>query len=464
MPSPRFLFLHLPLAVFFAFATASTSTAAAANNITNILSPLPQYSQYNSFLTQTKLADDINSRANVTVLVLAGPAAAALSSMSLSNLKTALSLLVLVDYLDPKRLHNLPDGSATYATLYQTTSGSAQGLDGLVKVSHMTGGIGFVSAVTPPGLLWGATLVRAIELIPDTISVIEISAPILQPYILASSPPTVHLSNLSAILEKAGCGIFVSLLTKTGVMKTYEDSASKGLTVFAPVDDAFTAANAPDLSKLNGTDTVELLLYHALPQYVPFKTMKSSAGRSFTTLATNGTSKYELSVTASGDQLTVKAGASTAKVGVIVVDSALVVIYVIDHLLIPVELSGKLVPTHEPAPALPPNASPPSSFSPPPPPSPPTPPPSLPPPSPPPPPVHGHSPAAAPSGKGNTASPPTPHVPTESPSSSPNPAANVPGTPPPVPSRTPSYAEKGRSLSWEALAAATAFSWWWVMG
>lgn len=448
MASPHILFVHLHLAMFLAIATS-----AAAHNITNILSPLPQYSQFNSFLTQTKLANDINSRQTVTVLVLASPAAAALSSMSLSDLRTALSLLVFVDYLDPRKL---PDGSATFTTFYQS-SGNARGFEGLVKVSLMSGGIGFVSAATLPAVLWAATLVRAIELIPDNISVIEISAPTFPPYILASSPPTVNLSNLAAILEKAGCGMFVSLIAKTGVMKTYEDSANKGITVFAPLDSAFTDANAPDLSKLNGTDTVELLLYHALPKYVPFETLKSSAGRSFTTLATSGTSRYELSVTASGGQVTIKAGASNAKVGVIIVDSALVVIYVIDQILLPVELSGKLVPTHAPAPPLPPKPVSPPSFSPPPSPPPPPPPSPL-------PPVHGpspsHSPSAAPSGKNNTSAPPIPPVPAaESPSS-----RSHPGPPPPVPNRTPSYAGKGRGLSWEALAAATAFSLWWVMG
>ncbi|KAM0892964.1 hypothetical protein ACQ4PT_025436 [Festuca glaucescens] len=43
----------------------------------------------------------------------------------------------------------------------------------------------------------------------------------------------------------------------------------KGLTLFAPTDDAFHAKGLPDLTKLTAADLVTLLDYHALPQYAP---------------------------------------------------------------------------------------------------------------------------------------------------------------------------------------------------
>ncbi|KAI8545272.1 hypothetical protein RHMOL_Rhmol07G0028600 [Rhododendron molle] len=102
-------------------------TAISAHNITQILSPFPEYSQFNTYLTQTKLSDEINSRDTITVLVLNNEAISVLATEQspLSVVKKVLSLHVLLDYFDAKKLHQISAGTALSTTLYQT-SGDAQ--------------------------------------------------------------------------------------------------------------------------------------------------------------------------------------------------------------------------------------------------------------------------------------------------------------------------------------------------
>ena len=62
--------------------------------------------------------------------------------------------------------------------------------------------------------------------------------------------PSAAVSNLTGLLEKAGCKTFAGLLVSSGVLKTYESTIEKGLTVFAPNDEAFKDDDVPDLTKL----------------------------------------------------------------------------------------------------------------------------------------------------------------------------------------------------------------------
>lgn len=319
---------------------------AAAHNITNILSTRPRYARFNTFLSDTKVADDINRHQTITVLALANPAASSLADRSPSDLKAAVALLVLLDYFDPAKLRHLPDGPVTSTTLYQTT-GLAHGFEGFVNVSVRRGGDAcFTSAAAVSAAPPEATLVRAVELVPYNISVLEVSAPIFPPGFSAVKQEV----NLTAALEKGGCGNFAALLGKTGVLRSYEAAMAKGVTVFAPADAAFKAAGALDVGRLSSDDTVALLLYHALPEYASAATLKSSDGRPFSTLASNGATRFEVSDTVSGNQMTIHADTTTAKVAATLVDSPPVAVFVIDALLLPGELFGK-APTVQPAPA-----------------------------------------------------------------------------------------------------------------
>lgn len=336
----------------FLLLTLSLAAASAyAHNITAILDGFPEYSQYNSFLSSTKLADEINSRQTITVLVLNNGAMTDLAAKHpLSVIKNALSLLIILDYYDGGKLHKIPSGSVLTTTLYQTT-GNAPGNLGFVNITDVKGGkVGFGSAA--PGSKLDSTYTKSVKQIGYNISVLEISAPIISPGLLTAPPPSASDMNITALLEKAGCKTFAGLLVSSGVIKTYQSAIEKGLTILAPNDEAFKAKGVPDLSKLTNAEVVSLLEYHALPAYTPKGTLKTSKDP-ITTLATSGAGKFDLTASSAGDDVTLHTGVGSSRVADTVLDAAPVSILTIDSVLLPEELFGK-----SPAPAPGPDVSP----------------------------------------------------------------------------------------------------------
>ncbi|CAH8269327.1 unnamed protein product [Arabidopsis lyrata] len=335
----------------FAFTLSLLAVAytVSGHNITQILSDTPEYSSFNNYLSQTKLADEINSRTTITVLVLNNGAMSSLAGKHpLSVVKNALSLLVLLDYYDPLKLHQLAKGSTLTTTLYQTT-GHAPGNLGFVNVTDLKGGkVGFGSAA--PGSKLDSSYTKSVKQIPYNISVLEINAPIIAPGILtAAAPSSGGVNNLTGLLEKAGCKTFANLLVSSGVLKTYESTVEKGLTVFAPSDEAFKAKGVPDLTNLTQAEVVSLLEYHALAEYKPKGSLKTNKD-AISTLATNGAGKYDLTTSTSGDEVILHTGVGPSRLADTVVDETPVVIFTVDNVLLPTELFGKS-PSPAPAPA-----------------------------------------------------------------------------------------------------------------
>uniref|UniRef100_A0A803KYX5 FAS1 domain-containing protein n=1 Tax=Chenopodium quinoa TaxID=63459 RepID=A0A803KYX5_CHEQI len=293
------------------FSLLSIIAVCHAHNITEILSSDPSLSQFNSYLTQTKLDDEINSRQTITVLALDNGAMSTFTSgKPLSVVKNLLSLHVLLDYYDPKKLHSIANGTVLTTTLYQTT-GSASAQEGQI---------------------------------PYNISVLEISAPIIAPALLTAAGSDV---NLTAVLDKAGCKTFASLISSSGVLKIFQNQMEKGITIFAPTDEAFKAKGVPDLSKLSNAEVVSLLQFHALSSYSPVGTLKTTKGK-LATLAPGG-GKYDLSPSTSGDTVTLHTGVDSSRVAGTLLDSTPVVVYSVDNVLLPVALFGES-PAPAPAP------------------------------------------------------------------------------------------------------------------
>ncbi|KAF7017694.1 unnamed protein product [Triticum aestivum] len=310
--------------------------AARAHNITDILDGYSEYSLYNNYLSQTKVCDEINGRSTVTCLVLTNGAMSSLvANLSLADVKNALRLLTLLDYYDPKKLHSLHGGSELTTTLYQTT-GDASGDMGHVNITNLRGGkVGFASA--EPGSKFQATYTKSVKEEPYNLSVLEVSDPITFPGLFTS--PSAASTNLTALLEKAGCKRFARLIVSSGVVKTYQAAMDKGLTLFAPTDDAFQAKGLPDLGKLTSADLVALLEYHALPQYAPKASLKTMKG-GIPTLASTGKGKYDLSVVAKGDDVSMDTGMDKSRVASTVLDDTPVTVHTVDSVLLPPELFG----------------------------------------------------------------------------------------------------------------------------
>lgn len=155
-----------------------SSSFASAFNITRLLGRHPDFSTFNAYLTQTKLYADINHRRTITVLAIANQALSTLSGKSTDVIKTVLSLHVILDYYDLDKLQNLDNNTALLTTLLQT-SGSADGKQGFLNVTDLSGEVVFGSAVKGAGL--SSKLIRSVAAQPYNISVLQISAPIVYP-------------------------------------------------------------------------------------------------------------------------------------------------------------------------------------------------------------------------------------------------------------------------------------------
>lgn len=168
-------------------------SAASAFNVTKLLSQFPDFSNFNDFLTQTKVADEINSRATITVLALDNGAVSSLSGKPLDVVKRILSVHVILDYYDVQKLAKLStDNTTVLTTLYQA-SGAATNQQGFIKVTLINEGeVAFGSAVK--GAQADAKLVKSVAAQPYNISVLQLTSPIQVPGIDAkpantTSPP-----------------------------------------------------------------------------------------------------------------------------------------------------------------------------------------------------------------------------------------------------------------------------------
>ncbi len=318
-------------------------SSANAFNITKILDGYPDYSQFNADLTQTKLADEINSRETITVLVLSNGAMASLQGLDLASLKRVLSFHVLLDYFDADKLHQVPNGTTLSTTLYQTT-GMVQGNAGFVNITDLKGGkVGFGPA--RDGSRLDATFVKSVKQELYNLSVVEVSQPVT--YFVAEAPaPSPSNVNITAILIKGGCNVFADLISTTGVLQSYQDAINNGgLTLFAPNDGAFKGVTMKLLNKLSLGDKVSVLDFHAVPIYNPLGTLKVSNGP-VTTMASN----YALNLSSSGNTVILNTGINKATISCTLLDNDPLAIFTVNKVLEPKDLFAT-APTPSKAPS-----------------------------------------------------------------------------------------------------------------
>eukprot|EP00252_Welwitschia_mirabilis_P011104 TRINITY_DN2496_c0_g1_i3.p1 TRINITY_DN2496_c0_g1~~TRINITY_DN2496_c0_g1_i3.p1 ORF type:complete len:404 (+),score=-12.83 TRINITY_DN2496_c0_g1_i3:134-1345(+) len=333
-------------AAIFLAALALSGVAAESFNITKILAKYPEYSKFNRALSETKIADEINSRQTITVLALANGVMGALDGMDLQTKKHALRMQVVLDYFDPEKLHDISNGTTLTTTLYQTT-GNALGNSGFVNITDLKGGkVGFGPA--EKGSKLSATYVKSVKQVGYNLSVIEVSQPIQTSFAEAPAPSPSEL-NISSILSKGGCKIFAGLLASKGVLKTYQDAIEGGLTIFAPTDEAFSGREMKVVSKLSSDDAVSLLEYHAVPVYTPLGTLKISH-KALSTMATERSGSFAIKVSSAGNAVTLSSGISRASITGSLLDDQPLAVFTINKVLKPKELFS-LPPSPAPAPA-----------------------------------------------------------------------------------------------------------------
>ncbi|XWS27723.1 hypothetical protein CRYUN_Cryun25bG0005300 [Craigia yunnanensis] len=336
---------HLVLLLFSFFLLFQTSNG---HNITRLLAKHPSLSTFNHYLTLTHLAQEINRRTTITVLALDNTAMSSLLAKkpSIYTLKNILYLHVLLDYFGAKKLHQITNGTALAATMFQAT-GVAPGVAGFVNITDFKGGkVGF-GAEDNGGSL-DSFFVKSVEEIPYNISVIQISKAL--PSAIAEAPtPGPSELNITGIMSAHGCKVFAdTLLANSEAMGTYEDNVNGGLTVFCPLDDPFKAF-LPKYKNLTASRKASFLEFFAVPVYQSLSMLKSNNGL-MNTLATDGASKFDFTVQNEGEEVTLKTKVNTVKIIGTLLDEEPVAIYTIDKVLMPRELF-KAAPTPAPAPA-----------------------------------------------------------------------------------------------------------------
>ncbi|XP_010265495.2 PREDICTED: fasciclin-like arabinogalactan protein 14 [Nelumbo nucifera] len=158
----------LVLSLFLAFASTE------AFNITRLLSQYSDFSNFNDYLTQTKLADSINRRQTITVLAVDNGAVSSLSGKSPDLIKKVLSLHVILDYYDIDKIKKLSNKSTILTTLFQST-GVAVNKQGFLNVTRFASGeVRFGSAVKGSSL--DAQLIKKVAAQPYNLSVLQVSS------------------------------------------------------------------------------------------------------------------------------------------------------------------------------------------------------------------------------------------------------------------------------------------------
>lgn len=146
-------------------------------NITEMLEKYPELSSFNKYITESKLADQINSRNTITVLAVENGAISSISGKTPEVIKAIIATHVILDYYDEKKLMEVQASSPQLTTLYQST-GLAVNQQGFVNVSLI--GEGEI-AFTPAGTKDYSELVKTVTTQPYNISILQITKPLIAP-------------------------------------------------------------------------------------------------------------------------------------------------------------------------------------------------------------------------------------------------------------------------------------------
>ncbi|KAL9259886.1 Fasciclin-like arabinogalactan protein 2-like protein [Drosera capensis] len=339
---------HRTTLLLLLLVVAAAAVVVESHNITHILAQFPEFSTFNHYLTITHLAAEINRRETITVCAVDNAAMTDLlgKHLSIYAIKNVLSLHVLLDYFGAKKLHQITDGTALAATMYQAT-GSAPGTAGFVNITDVKGGKVGMGAEDSGKL--DSVYVKSLKEIPYNISVIQISKVLSSPDAEAPTPGPAE-TNLTSIMSGHGCKVFADTLAASDAEKIYESNLDGGLTVFCPSDDAFKNF-LPRYHNLTAAAKLSLLLFHGIPIYESLPMLKSNNGL-MNTLATDGKAKFDFTVQNDGDTVTLKTKAVTSTIMGTIIDEQPLAVYTMDKVLLPRELGFKAeVEAPAPAPA-----------------------------------------------------------------------------------------------------------------
>ncbi|KAM1413044.1 hypothetical protein FF1_025329 [Malus domestica] len=113
-----------------------SSPTSSTLNITKILNDYPDFNQFNSYLTDTQVCDQINVRRSITVFVVNNAAMSYLVGKSNQVKKRLLSLHVVTDYYTFDKFKSFPNSQTTQLTTLLQDTFQSIGFEGLLNATN----------------------------------------------------------------------------------------------------------------------------------------------------------------------------------------------------------------------------------------------------------------------------------------------------------------------------------------
>ncbi|MCO5611337.1 hypothetical protein L7F22_065590 [Adiantum nelumboides] len=174
----------------------------------------------------------------------------------------------------------------------------------------------------------------------------------------APAPTTPTSCNITQVIDSAGqFSSFLQLMSQTGVGDKFQAQANQthiGITIFAPIDKAFTRAPASALLKnITQQQKVSLCEYHALPKWYPLASLQHTNDNVTSTYATynGGGGRYSFNVTDENGNVEIKTEWVSASIVSTLYNAAPCSIFAIDEVLLPEDIFGLPAPAPAPAPS-----------------------------------------------------------------------------------------------------------------
>ncbi|KAL4571051.1 hypothetical protein LXL04_017801 [Taraxacum kok-saghyz] len=338
------------------------STFISAVNITHLLSPYPDLSDFSDLLSTTTVAADLTQRTSLTLLAVPNSFLRSSDlirrSPSSTNIADVIRYHVLLQYLSIHDVHRFPPSGKLITTLFQTT-GRATNDFGSVNVTY--DGKTDTTTVRSPAAYSqapnNATVISLIKNLPYNVSIFSVNS-LIVPYgfdLLASeSRPPLGLNISKALIDGHNFNVAASMLAASGVVQEFEsDEGGAGITLFVPTDDAFSdLPPSANFQSLPADKKADVLRFHVLHSYYPLGSLQSIVNPVQPTLATEdkGAGSFTLNISRVNGSVAINTGIIQASVTQTVFDQNPVAIFGISRVLLPKEIFGKNAVLEKPPP------------------------------------------------------------------------------------------------------------------
>jgi hypothetical protein len=171
-PSLQITAMAPKILVILVFLAVASPAALAAFDVIEMLADKPTYSTFLKLLQDTKVAGEANQLRSATLLVVPDKLAKPLASLPADKVRPAVENHVLLSYFDPIKLDEMKTRTAILPTLLSVTDKKL----GVLNYTRADDGQMYFGA---PGAPCVAKLVKVVAARPYSVSIMEISEPIL---------------------------------------------------------------------------------------------------------------------------------------------------------------------------------------------------------------------------------------------------------------------------------------------